>query len=129
MALGSSSLTLYETLKAFSVFAKQGQGIKPLVIDRVEDAQGQELISAISLDDFFKESIAEMEKFIFEQKSRWFKENTPEKEQSLFQKRWLPLLESSSAQLIPASNSYVLMNLLEAVVLKIQREQPEGLRF
>ncbi|MDE0091833.1 MAG: transglycosylase domain-containing protein, partial [Oligoflexia bacterium] len=91
MALGSSSLTLYETLKAFSVFAKQGQGIKPLVIDRVEDAQGQELISAISLDDFFKESIAEMEKFIFEQKSRWFKENTPEEEQSLFQKRWLPL--------------------------------------
>ena len=121
MALGSSSLTLYETLKAFSVFAKQGQGIQPLLIERVEDNKGEELISNIGMDDFFKEEIATAEKFVLEQKSRWFKENIPEEEQSNFQKRWLSLLNSQSPQLIPANSSYVLMNLLEAVI-----QDPEG---
>ena len=121
MALGSSSLTLYETLKAFSVFARQGQGIQPLLIEGVEDTRGRELISNIGMDDFFKEEIEETEKFVLEEKSRWFKESTPEKEQSLFQKRWLPVLDSDSTQLIPANSSYILMNLLEAVI-----QDPEG---
>ena len=121
MALGSSSLTLYETLKAFSVFAKQGQKVKPLLIDKVEDSKGEELISSISLDEFFKEEIATAEDFVFEQKSRWFKEDLPEEKQSAFQKRWQPLLEPQSSQLIPENNSYVLMNLLSAVV-----KDPEG---
>ena len=53
MALGSSSLNLYETLKAFSVFANQGREIKPLLIHRVEDASGKEILSDLSLDEFF----------------------------------------------------------------------------
>ena len=121
MALGSSSLTLYETLKAFSVFARQGENIEPLLIERVEDNKGRELISNRGMDDFFKEEIATAEKFIFEQKSRWFKEDQPEEKQSAFQKRWQSLLAPQSAQLIPANSSYVLMSLLEGVV-----QDPEG---
>ena len=121
MALGSSSLTLYETLKAFSVFAKQGQALKPLLIEKVEDNKKEELISNIGLDDFFKEEIAKAEEFVMEQKSRWFKEDVPEKELSPFQKTWRNLLSANSNQLIPANKSYVLMNLLEAVI-----QEPEG---
>ena len=121
MALGSSSLSLYETLKAFSVFAKQGQKISPLLIYRVEDFYGKELFSHLSLDKFFEEEIAKTEEFVQTEKSKWFKDNLPEEEQSDFQKRWIPLLAEDSQPLIPPSNSYVLMSLLEAVV-----KDPEG---
>ena len=121
MALGSSSLTLYETLKAFSVFARQGQSIKPLLIDRVEDNKGEELISNLSMDDFFKEEIEKAKEFVLEQKTKWFKKDVPKEEQSSFQKKWEELLSVDSDQLIPSNSSYVLMSLLEAVI-----RDPEG---
>ena len=116
MALGSSSLTLYETLKAFSVFFRQGKGIKPILVHKVKNSKGETLASNISLDDFFREEIEAAAAFVSGEKDRWFKPDAPEGEQSDFQKRWLPLLQEESNQLIPAESSYVLLNLLEAVV-------------
>ena len=116
MALGSSSLNLYETLKAFSVFANQGQRIQPLLIHRVEDLSGKEILSHLSLDEFFKEEIAQADEFVQTEKSKWFKERLSETEWNSLQKRWMPLLKDQSHQLIPPSSSYVVMNLLEAVV-------------
>lgn len=121
MALGSSSLTLYETLKAFSVFARQGRRMRPSLIHRVEDFSGKEILSDLSLDEFFREEITKAEEFVKEEQFKWFKENVPEEEQSFFQKRWMLLLKDDTGPLIPPSNSYVLMNLLEAVVT-----DPEG---
>ena len=114
MALGSSSLNLYETLKAFSVFARKGQGIKPILIHRVEDSSGKPILENLSLDEFFKEDIKKAEEFIQLKQSKWFNKE-PEK-QSSFQKQWKDLLKPDSEQRIPPSNAYVLMNLLEAVV-------------
>ena len=116
MALGSSSLTLYETLKAFSIFAKQGKAVNPLLIHKVESPAKKELLSRISLDIFFEEDIKQAENFILENKEKWFPSDLAPEEQSRFQKRWLPLFEEGSDQLIPAATSYVLLNLLEAVV-------------
>lgn len=117
MALGSSSLTLYETLKAFSIFAIQGRGIKPLLIHHVEDSSGKEILSDVSLDEFFKEEIAAAKEFVQTEKSKWFKDTLSEEEFNSLQKRWQALLlKEDSNQLIPPSNSYVLMNLLEAVI-------------
>ncbi len=121
VALGSSSLNLYETLKAFSVFARQGRGLAPVLIRRVEDLSEKELFSSMSMDDFFKEEMAKALQFVQKEKSKWLKEDMPEGEQSFFQKRWAPLFRSESQQVIPPSNSYVLMNLLESVV-----KDPEG---
>ena len=86
MALGSSSLNLYETLKAFSVFANQGQGLKPILIYRVEDLSGKEILSNLSLNEFFKEEISEANRFVQEEKSKWFKEDIPEGKAELFSK-------------------------------------------
>ena len=116
MALGSSSLTLYETLKAFSVFAKQGQGIQPVLIRRVEDSLGKEILSPLSLDEFFRENIKKAEEFVEKEKLKWFKEDLSEEQMTVFQKRWTTLLKNKSPQLLPPSNSYVLMSLLESVV-------------
>ena len=116
MALGSSSLNLYETLKAFSVFANQGQEIRPILVHRVEDLSGREILSHLSLDEFFKEEIAQADEFVQTEKSKWFKEALSEQELNPFQKRWQNLFKDHSHQLIPSSSSYVVMNLLEAVV-------------
>ena len=116
MALGSSSLTLYETLKAFSVFAKQGQAIKPLLIHKVDSPTQENLLSRISLDLFFEEEIKQTENFILENKEKWFPNAIPKEKQTNFQKRWMPLFKEGSSQLIPADTSYVLLSLLEAIV-------------
>ena len=116
MALGSSSLNLYEVLKAFSVIASQGKALFPLLVHRVEDSKGEVLLSDLSLDDFFKEDIRKAQNFVQEEKKKWFKEHLSEKKMSFFQKRWQKILQEDSLQLIPPSNSYVLMNLLESVV-------------
>ena len=121
MALGSSSLTLYETLKAFSVIANQGKAIKPLLIHKVEDSRGQELITDISLDDFFQKEIQSTQQLLKQEQEKWFPSHLAQNKQSSFQKRWMPLLKENPKQLIPPSNSYVLMSLLEAVI-----RDPEG---
>ena len=66
--------------------------------------------------NFFKEEIEKTKEFVNTEKLKWFKEDVPEEEMSFFQKRWQSLLTEDSSQLIPPSNSYVVMNLLEAVV-------------
>jgi penicillin-binding protein 1A len=58
MALGSSSITLYEMTKAFSAFARGGKRIHPLLIKKVTDSSGKEtLASNISLDEKFKKEL------------------------------------------------------------------------
>ena len=121
MALGSSSLSLYEVLKAFSVLARQGKAFFPLLIQRVEDSKGKELLSSLSLNEFFTEEIRQAQEFVQKEKTKWFPDRLSEEERSFFQKRWYDLLKKDSLQLIPASNSYVLMNLLESIV-----KDPEG---
>ena len=113
MALGSSSLSLYEMLKAFSVVANQGKAFFPILIRSVKDSEGRELLSDLSLDEFFEKEIAEAREFIEKEKHRF---------KFLSDTRWKELLaEEDPTQLIPPSNSYVLMSLLEAVV-----KDPEG---
>ena len=64
--------------------------------------------------NFLKRKLQRLRNSCNLKKSKWFK-NDPEKQTS-FQERWNDLLKSDSEQLIPPSNAYVLMNLLEAVV-------------
>jgi len=117
MALGSSSITLYETLKAFSVFFHQGKRIQPILVHKVENSKGDTLISNLSLDDFFIDEIESAEAFVLKTKDRWLKPDIPEFQQTRFQKRWLPLFqEEKSDQLIPANSSYVVVNLMEGIV-------------
>jgi len=58
MALGSSGVTLFEMTKAFSVFAKGGKITKPILIKKVTDSAGKEiLIENVLLDEKFKKEI------------------------------------------------------------------------
>lgn len=62
LALGSSGVTLYEMTKAFSQFGRLGKRIRPLLIHKVEDRNGQVLLQNISLDLRFQKEMETFEK-------------------------------------------------------------------
>ncbi|MGZ3773550.1 MAG: penicillin-binding protein 1A [Pseudobdellovibrionaceae bacterium] len=57
LALGSSSVTLYEMTKVFSEFGRLGKRMAPLLIHKVEDASGKPLLQDMSLDRRFEKEI------------------------------------------------------------------------
>ncbi len=59
LALGSSGVTLYEMTKVFSEFGRLGKRIRPLIIRKVEDAQGKVLLENLSLDTRFEKETKE----------------------------------------------------------------------
>ena len=62
LALGSSSVTLYEMTKVFSQFGRLGKRVRPLVIKQVKDHTGQVLLENVSLDVRFEKELEPMEK-------------------------------------------------------------------
>lgn len=62
LGLGSSSLTLYEMTKVFSQFGRLGQRIRPLMVHKVIDQRGKDLLEELSLDKRFEREIGELEK-------------------------------------------------------------------
>ena len=61
MALGTSSVTLYEMTKAFSVFGRLGKRIKPIVIHKVLDKENKQILGVTSLDIRYKNEIQPIE--------------------------------------------------------------------
>ncbi|MCB0355623.1 MAG: PBP1A family penicillin-binding protein [Bdellovibrionales bacterium] len=67
LALGSSGVTLYEMTKVFSEFGRLGKRVRPIIIHKVESAQGEVLLEQLSLDDRFEQEISALDEE-FEQK-------------------------------------------------------------
>ncbi len=61
LGLGSSSVTLYEMTKVFSQFARLGKRLTPRFINRVENAKGEKIMEAVSLDKRFEKEINELD--------------------------------------------------------------------
>lgn len=61
LALGSSSVTLYEMTKVFSEFGRLGKRTEPIIIHRVEDAKGQKILEQVSLDTRFEKEMKPLE--------------------------------------------------------------------
>ncbi len=57
LALGSSSLTLYEMTKVFSQFGRLGKRIRPIIIKSVIGQDSQKLLENVSLDTRFQKEI------------------------------------------------------------------------
>lgn len=67
LALGSSGVTLYEMVKVFSQFGRLGKRIRPMIIHKVESAEGEVLLEKLSLDDRFEQELTTIDEE-FEQK-------------------------------------------------------------
>ncbi len=53
LALGSSSVTLYEMTKMFSQIGRLGKRIKPVIVHKVEDKNGKQILDTVYLDERF----------------------------------------------------------------------------
>lgn len=62
MALGSSGVTLYEMTKVFSVFARNGRNIRPVIVHEVTGHKGDSLAQSLTFDIHFAEKIDELVK-------------------------------------------------------------------
>lgn len=106
LALGSSSTTLYEMTKVFSIFGREGKNIFPSMIRKVTNLQNQVIVSHLSLDRKF--SLEEMQEEFKKSWEDYWKSN--EEENNVFFK--------DSQQVISKSTSYLITSLLQGVVLE-----------
>jgi len=128
LALGSSSVTLYEMTKVFSEFGRLGKRITPLLIHKVEDANGKALLQTMSLDTRFEKEIKTInDEFELRRKAYLEAVNDPAKSEELKKKDIKHaktdenLFFQDEDQLIRPTTAYVMTTLLKGVV-----EDPGG---
>jgi len=80
LALGTSSVTLYEMTKAFAHFPRLGKKISPTLIHKVENQKGKVVLEKLSLDDLFGEEINSVNEYLAERKRVGFSAKTVELE-------------------------------------------------
>ena len=106
LALGSSSTTLYEMTKVFSIFGRGGKNIFPSVIQKVVNPQNQVIVSDLSLDRKFP--LEEMQEEFKKSWEDYWQSN--EEESHVFFK--------DPKQIISKSTSYLMTSLLQGVILE-----------
>lgn len=62
LGLGSSSITLYEMTRAFAQLGRLGKRLRPLILHKVVDREGKELVGELSLDTYFEKELGPIEK-------------------------------------------------------------------
>lgn len=113
LALGSSSVTLYEMTRAFGVIGRMGQRLSPVIIRKVLDAEGKEIATNIGLDSRFKTEISRIEEDFEQRRQAALKETEEEGENT---KKTPPIYFSDKDQLIRPQTAYVLTTILQGVV-------------
>lgn len=130
LALGSSGVTLYEMTKAFAHFASLGKRIRPIMIHKVEDKSGKQIMGTVSLDIRFDKEISSIEKSFEERKEKWLNLKKAESENPIPEnpdapKKKVTLEEriffDDPEQMIRPQTAYVMTSILKGVV-----EDPNG---
>ena len=134
LALGSSSVTLYEMTKAFAIIGRLGKTIKPLLLHEVIDTKNHRLLGTLSLDERFAEQRADYEQSIEEKRKEFlaFKNtnkdiNVPTftgqdkntKDTDTDKKRTknkISFFFADPEQLISKQNAFIMTTLLQAVI-------------
>jgi penicillin-binding protein 1A len=137
LALGSSSLTIYEMTKAFAVFAKLGKSINPRVITEVKDRNGNVVLSNLTLDQWFGETLEAQKKQFEERRIAFLEKQEAEEavkkagegsleevlvtEKDMNQKQKRPSIEpfiffKDPEQLISPQTAYLMTSILSGVI-------------
>lgn len=127
LALGSSSVTLYEMTKVFGHFGRLGKRMRPMMIRKVLSQNGETLVSDISIDEKFSEAQQAIDE-AFEKRRKEFLElkaqlSASENPEELTQKlaKWPALFFDDPDQLMDPTTAYLITSLLKATV-----EEPGG---
>ena len=79
LALGSSSVTLYEMTRAFGVIGRLGQRLSPVIVRKVVDSEGKEIAQNLTLDQRFKSEVTRIEDDFEERRQKYLKD--PDRQQ------------------------------------------------
>jgi penicillin-binding protein 1A len=109
LALGSSSVTLFEMTRAFGIIGRLGQRLSPLVIRKVVGADGQELAKDLSLDLRFKTEMGRIEQEFEERREKFLKDPAAGMKEP-------PIFFEDQNQLIRPQTAYVLTTILQGVI-------------
>lgn len=128
LALGSSSVTLYEMTKVFGHFGRMGKRSHPMMIHKVLDRAGAVLVQGVSLDERFAEASQPIDDAFEKRRKEALDlktqlaaatENTEELKQKLA--KIPPLFFQDPDQLIDPTTAYLITTLLKATI-----EEPGG---
>lgn len=113
LALGSSGATLYEMTKVYSIFAKLGKQVKPIIIHEIKDRSGDVLAQAVSFDLHFKEKIGELKNEFKKKREEYESKMMAQDEET---QKVSPFFFNDPDQLISPQTAFLTTTLLQAVV-------------
>jgi penicillin-binding protein 1A len=116
LVLGSSSVTLFEITKAFGHIAKLGKKLNPILIRKVQNSKGQELLGAVSLDERFSKELGELEKQFEEKRTSYVEAKAQNQEFDPKKKTEPHFFFDDPEQLIAPTTAYLQTSLLKGVV-------------
>ncbi len=109
LALGSSGVTLYEMTRAFGIIGRLGRQLSPVLIRKVLNANGEEILNSVTVDQRFKTELSRIEEDF--EKRREAVLADPEKAKSE-----PPIFFADKNQLVRPQTAYVLTSILQGVV-------------
>lgn len=120
LVLGSSSVTLYEMTKAFGQFGRLGKRLRPIIIHKVLNQEGQKILDEVSLDIRFNKELSELDKQFDDRRTALgekVKNMTPEAlAEDKKKKLDYSLFFEDKDQLIRPQTAYIMTTLLKGVV-------------
>lgn len=116
LALGSSSVTLYEMTKAFSQLANLGKRVRPMIIHSVDNNLGENILGKVSLDDRFADQIAPFDKMFEERRKKFYELKAAGKEIDPKKNIDAHFFFDDEDQLISPQTAYLMSSLLKAAV-------------
>ncbi len=120
LVLGSSSVTLYEMTKVFGQFGRLGKRLRPIIIHKVLNQNGQKILDDVSLDLRFNKEILELDKQFDERRealAERVKNMTPEQlVEDKKKKADYNFFFEDKEQLIKPQTAYIMTTLLKGVV-------------
>lgn len=116
LALGSSSITLYEMTKVFTHIARLGRRVRPVMVHRVDDFNGESILGTVSIDERFQEQIEPIEKMFEERRKKFYEQKLAGAEIDSKKNIDANFFFDDPEQLISPKTAYVITSLLKAVV-------------
>ncbi|MEY4617543.1 MAG: hypothetical protein RJB66_2503 [Pseudomonadota bacterium] len=122
LALGSSSVTLYEMTKAFGHFGRLGKRMRPMMVQKVLNREGRVLVEKISLDERFTDVQKPIEDNFEKRRLEYLEllekynasNDDPELKAKL--KKYPPIFFQDPDQLIDPTTAYLITTLLRATI-------------
>lgn len=119
LALGSSSVTLYEMTKAFAIFGRLGKNIRPVIIHKVTDKEEKLLLEKVSFDTRFDKQMAPIQEEFKTRREAYLAKMAENPDQPVIDDNKKPdknFFHDDPDQVLKPQTSYIMTTLLKGAV-------------